>query len=215
MRPISIQPARLFPTAKTRKFTDIKQININDLKLCPIIGQTGTHLYDCSKIIAYYLQSLAINKYTISDTLFFSDTLRENLLESNEEYVFYDLDSLFTSIRLGETINVILVKICVRKNLEPFCEKSVVKKLLNKFYKGFTFLADGRLIRQVDGCPMSGPTSVVLSNIFCVKMEFGGVKPLKPKLYKRYVDDIYSKRLKNQPAKLFQILYNYHPNMKF
>ena len=61
---------------------------------------------------------------------------------------------------------------------------------------------------------MGGPTSVVLSNIFCVKMEFDVVKPLKPKLYKRYVDDIYSKRIKNQPDKLFEKLNNYHPNIK-
>ena len=36
MRPTSSQPARLFATAKTHTFTDIKQININDLKLRPI-----------------------------------------------------------------------------------------------------------------------------------------------------------------------------------
>ena len=34
---------------------------------------------------------------------------------------------------------------------------------------------------------MGGPISVVLSNIFCVKMEFNVVKPLKPKFYKRYM----------------------------
>ena len=84
MRPTSSQPARLFATAKTHKFTDIKQVNINDLKLRPIIDQTGTHLYDCSKIIAQYLQPLAINKYTISDTLSFPDILRGNPLDSNE-----------------------------------------------------------------------------------------------------------------------------------
>ena len=48
-------------------------------------------------------------------------------------------------------------------------------------WKGCTFLADGRLIRQVDGYVMGGPISVVLSNIFLVKMEFY-VKLLKPKL---------------------------------
>ena len=80
--------------------------------------------------------------------------------------------------------------------------------------KGCTFLADGKLIRQVDGCPMDGPISVALSNIFCVKMEFDVVKPLKLKLYKRYVDDIYSKQIKNQPDKLFEKLNNYHPNIK-
>ena len=80
--------------------------------------------------------------------------------------------------------------------------------------KGWTFLSDGRLIRQVDGCPLGGPISVVLSNIFCVKMEFDVVKPLKPKLYKRYVNDIHSKRIKNQPDKIFDKLNNHHPNIK-
>ena len=44
-------------------------------------------------------------------------------------------------------------------------------------------------------------------------MEFDVVKPIKPKLYKRYVDDVYSKRIKNQSDKLFEKLNNYHPNM--
>ena len=123
------------------------------------------------------------------------------------------MDFLFTSIPLDETIDFIVDESYVRKKLEPFCKKLVFKKSLNKLCKGCTFLADGRLIRQVDGCPMGGPISVVLSNIFCVKMEFDVVKPLKPKLYKRY-GDIYSKRIKNQPDKLFEKLNNYHPNIK-
>ena len=123
------------------------------------------------------------------------------------------MDLLFTNVALGETIDFILDEIYVWKKLELFCEKSVFKKLLNKLCKGCTFLANGRLIRQVDGCPTYGPISVVLSNILCVKMEFDVVKPLKPKLYKRYVD-IYSKRIKNQPDKLFKKLNNYHLNIK-
>ena len=68
MRPTSSQPAKIFATAKTHKFTDTKQININKLKLRQMTDQTGTHLYDCSKIIAQCIQPLAINEYTISDT---------------------------------------------------------------------------------------------------------------------------------------------------
>ena len=104
MRPTLSQPARLFTTAKTHKFTDTKQININNLKLCPIIDQTGTHLYDISKIIAQYLQPFVINEYTIFDSLSFPDILRENPLDNNEEYVSYDVDSLFTSIPLDEQL---------------------------------------------------------------------------------------------------------------
>ena len=81
-------------------------------------------------------------------------------------------------------------------------------------HKGCTFLADGRLIRQVDEYPNGAPISVVFSNIFCVKMEFDVVKPLKLKLFKRYVDDIYIKPIKNQLDKLFEKLNNCHPNIK-
>ena len=52
MRPTSNQPGREFATVNTHEFTYIKRININDLKLCPIIDQTGTHLYYCLEIIA-------------------------------------------------------------------------------------------------------------------------------------------------------------------
>ena len=40
------------------------------------------------------------------------------------------------------------------------------------------------------------------------------VKPLKPKLYIHYVNDIYSKRLKNQREKCSNKLNNYQ-NIKF
>ena len=125
MRPTSSQPARLFATRKTHKFIDIKQLNIN--KLHPIIDQTGTHLYDCSKVNAQYLQPLAINQYTISETLSFPDILKENLLDSNEEYVSYVVDLVFTIIPLGETIDFILDEIYFQKKLEPFVRNQFSK----------------------------------------------------------------------------------------
>ena len=61
---------------------------------------------------------------------------------------------------------------------------------------------------------MRGPIAVVPSNIFCVKMEYDVVKPLKPKLPKRYINNIYNKWIKNLLDKLFQKLNNYHQNIK-
>ena len=58
--------------------------------------------------------------------------------------------------------------------------------------------------------------SVVLQDIFWVKMERDLVSPFKPNLYKHYVDDIFSKlKKKQQPDNLFIRLRNYHPNSKF
>ena len=44
MRPTSNQPTTDFATARMHKSTDIKQTNMNDLKVRPIIDQTDTHL---------------------------------------------------------------------------------------------------------------------------------------------------------------------------
>ena len=41
IRPVSNQPARFFVTTKTHKFNSLEEINVDQLKLCPIIDQTG------------------------------------------------------------------------------------------------------------------------------------------------------------------------------
>ena len=82
------------------------------------------------------------------------------------------MDLLFTSIPLGDTKDFVLDEIYDGKKLEPFCKNLVFKKLFKKLCKGCTIFADGRLIRQVNGCGMGGLISVAVSNTFCVKMGF-------------------------------------------
>ena len=84
-----------------------------------------------------------------------------------------------------------------------------------KLTKESAFSANNRLIKQIDGCPMGGPISVVFSDIYMCKMEEDVVKPLKPIFYKRYVDDTYVKRKRNESDTLFDALNSYHPNIKF
>ena len=214
MRPISNQPARFFETAKTHKFDKIEVINIQDLKLRPIIDQTGTYIYNASKVIANYLKPLAKNDFIISDTLFFPDMLKKAVHSEDYEDVSYDVESLFTNVPVKETIEYILHKIYVGKSIKPFCEKSIFKKLLVKLTKECVFSVNSRLIKQIDGCPMGDPVSVVFSDIFMCKMEEDVVVPAKPIFYKRYVDDTYIRRKKNVNDELFQNLNCYHTNIK-
>ena len=46
--------ARFFAIAKTHKFENINDITIDNLKLCPIIDQTGTCYYKTGKVIIEY-----------------------------------------------------------------------------------------------------------------------------------------------------------------
>ena len=84
------------------------------------------------KVIANYLQPLSKNQYTILDTLHFQDLLKSLDINANYEDVFYDVESLFTSIPVIETIDYILKSIYTNKELKPFCKMSVFKKLLIK-----------------------------------------------------------------------------------
>ena len=45
MRPVNSQAGRFFATAKTHKFNSPEDITLNELKLRPIIDQTGSHVY--------------------------------------------------------------------------------------------------------------------------------------------------------------------------
>ena len=97
MCPRANQPGRFFATAKTHTFEPISDITLEQLKLCPIIDQTGTYIYKASKVVAKYLGPLAENDYTIRDTLSFPDLLKSAPSDDNYEDVSYDPESLFTS----------------------------------------------------------------------------------------------------------------------
>ena len=62
MLPTSHQPARIYASAKTHKFSSVDAVNINDLKFRPIIDQTDTMIYNTAKVISDYLKPLCKNK---------------------------------------------------------------------------------------------------------------------------------------------------------
>ena len=61
---------------------------------------------------------------------------------------------------------------------------------------------------------MGGPISAVLLDIHVCKMEEDIVTPSKPLFYKRYVDDNYVKRKKNETDELSNVFNLYHQNIK-
>ena len=184
MRPVSNQPARFSTTAETHKFDTIEDINVKDLKLRP-----NWNLYIWSAKGSCTVFEIFWNEFSISDTLAFPE-----LLKNIENPV--DVESLFTSIPIKETIDYIIHKIYLENAIEPMCKKSIFKKLLRKLTKECTFSVNNRLIKQIDGYPMGGPISVVFTNIYMCKMEDDVAAPLKPISYKRYVDDACERRLK-------------------
>ena len=151
MLPTSNQPGQLYGTAKTHKFGNIADITVDNLKFCPIIAQSGTYTYNAVQVIANYLKPLCSNNdYIIRNTQEFAKIIREqDPLKFNEQYVSYDVESLFTNVPVHETIETIINEIYVENKLPKLCSKLIFKRLLLKltteyFYARFKILQTSR-----------------------------------------------------------------------
>ena len=148
------QPGQLYGTAKTHKFTNIDEITIDNLKFRPIIAQTGTYTYNAAQVIAKYLKPLCSgNNYIIRNTQEFpmSHVLKQqDPLLPDEEYVSYDVESLFTNVPVHETIDYILQEIYVKEKLPKICSKLIMKRLLLKLTTENTFMKQTNKLLQTN-----------------------------------------------------------------
>ena len=116
MRPVSNQPGRIYVTAKTHKFNSLVDINVDNLKFRPIISQIGSYTYNAAKVIAEYLKPLCSDQYKISDKQEFASLIKDQPpLNVDEQYVSYDVDSLFTNISVAEATEYIIHQIYIEK----------------------------------------------------------------------------------------------------
>ena len=89
----------------------------------------------------------------------FQDLFESSAYDNNYEDLSYDVKSLFTSIVVQETIDCILYKLYVKKELKPFFKKMILRKLFNKLTKECVISVNNKLIKQTDGCLMGRPIS--------------------------------------------------------
>ena len=168
MLPKSNQPGQHYGTAKTHKFNSIEDIILENLKCRPIIAQSGTYTCNAAQVIADYLKPLCSgNNYIIRNTPEFPKLLQQqDPLFPNQEYVSYDVKSLFTNVSIQETIDYILDEIYVKNKLPKICSKLILKRLLLKLTTENTFMFSSDFYKQTDGCTMGGPLSVIFSDIY-------------------------------------------------
>ena len=77
----------------------LDDITVDNLKFRPIISQIGTYTWNTSRVISQYLKPLCENECKVNDFQTFASMIKNQTpLSSDEEYVSYDVDSLFTNI---------------------------------------------------------------------------------------------------------------------
>ena len=131
-----------------------------------------------------------------------------------------DVESLFTNIPLGETIDIVTAKVFGKKRKVNGISKKDFKRLLEMSTKGTVFYFNGQYYRQKDGVAMGSPLGPALANAFLAHHESVWLEecPLSfaPMFFARYVDDIFVlMRSSEHVAKLATYLSSKHPNIRF
>ena len=134
--------------------------------------------------------------------------------------MFYDVKSLYTNDPRKETIHVVTKYVYSEDSLcKPPIPEKIFKKLLLLVTEG-NFLFNGEFYKQVDGLVMGGPLGPSLAKFFLAHLERTKIancpSEIRPKLYLRYVDDIFALLCANQSYEdFFHFINRLHPNLEF
>ena len=74
---------------------------------------------------------------------------QQDPLLPDEEYISYDVESLFTYVPVHETIDYILQEIYVKEKLPKICSKLIMKYLLLKLTIEDTFMLNSNFYKQL------------------------------------------------------------------
>ena len=213
--PSGSQPGKLYGLCKVHK-------NGNPMR--PVISMIGTAEYKLAKYLDEFIKPNINVRHSVDSTSAFMDKLKVFEFKEGDKLVSFDVCSLFTNVPLDETIG--LISDCVygneSKKVPPFPKKWFTKLL--KFATSGMFLYNNRIYKQVDGVAMGSPLGPSLANFFLGYLErtiFNNAEScvwgsINPKMYIRYVDDIFAVFDNNTPVDSFlEHLNSQHPNIKF
>ena len=151
---------------------------IDNLPLRPIISNIGTASYQLAKYLAKLLSPLAQSNYTINSTKDLMIKIKNEKIPENYEMVSFDVKSLFTSVPLEHTIDIIIKRVYEKHEITTEFTKPEMKKLLTICTKNVHFSFNNNIYIQIDGVAMGSPLGPVLANIFMVELESVSVSKL-------------------------------------
>ena len=127
--PSGSQPGLFFGLAKVHKLKE-GQNTVDHLPLRPVISNIGTTTYQISKHLTKLLTPLTKSEHNIESTDDFIDKLKGLKIDDGYKMVSLDVVSLFTSVPLDYTINVILDEVFKEKKIQTKLTRAELKSLL-------------------------------------------------------------------------------------
>ena len=178
----------------------------------------NTPSYKLAKFLVPILSPLTANEYTVKDSFAFAKEITKT--DFNYVMASLDVESLVTNMPLEETIENCVNDLFFDKSKIDNLTKQDLYDLLSAAAKEWLFIFDSSLYRQIDRVAMGSPLSSTLANSFLCHYENEWLDScpieFKPKLYQRYVCDIFvTFWSRDHVKKLVDYMNTEHPNTRF
>ena len=133
--------------------------------------------------------------------------------------VSFDVTSMYTNIPIIDTLNIIKDYV---NNDDQFTRKTAIPQdnfidLVHLVLTTTCYIFNSQFYQQTDGAAMGGPASSTAAEIYMQAYERTAIATAlhPPKVWERFVDDIYSILKRTHLEKCFHHINNLHQNIKF
>ena len=165
--------------------------------LRPIVDYTNSIAYNLSRSLADILAPMiGKSERHVKNTKDLAKCLKDFRLQDFETFVSFDVTSLFTKTPIPQALKVICERLQNDKSLKRRTNLNVenIMQLLEFVATTTYFKFQGNIYQQKFGTAMGSPVSPLIANLYMENLEQKAITTsspdIRPRFWKRYVDDI-------------------------
>ena len=192
----------------------------------PTVSYSGFPKYNLNKYIANILKAYVKDENNNAKNFTsFSNYIRNAPVEDDEIMVSFHVTSLYTNIPIIDTLNIIKDYV---NNDDQFTRKTAIHqdKFLDLVHLVLTttwYTFNSQFYQKTDGVAMGGPASSATAEIYMQAYECTAITTAlhpttalyPPKVWERFVDDVYSILKRTHLENFFHHINNLHQNIRF
>ena len=212
---------RLYPTgAVPPKYYGLPKVHKPGMPLRPIISSVGSVTHATAKELTRIIKPLVGgSQHHVRNNKDFIHSIEGIQLTADECMMSFDVESLFTSVPVDPSIQIIKKLLEEDRSLHLRTKMTVnqISCFLDFCLKTTYFIFQGKFFEQVKGAAMGSPISPIVANLFMEDLEVKALStaPTPPTLWKRFVDDTFIIIKKSSKESFLQHLNSVDDNIHF